>query len=347
MTYAKVPVQVFSGRTRHPKRTVTISVGLDHAGPQAWKGVRVLVTGASGFIGSHLVSRLTGSGAEVHVVSRRPRPGPEGPAWHVADLTDAAACVELVGTVAPDVVFHLASAVTGARDVDLVVPLMAANQAAAVNLLTAVAKSAPTPGWCWPDRSRSRMKASDLTPHSPYAAAKWAASAYARMFSALWDVRVSVLQIAMVYGPAPARRHQARAICDAGVVCAATHRSCRVGHAWSIGCIWTTSLMFSSARPRPTRRSARFSTSAVGGWCPSATPWSCSPRSSEARRDRSSALLLIVRWTLPAAATHDVAELLDWRPSTALEDGLRKTVKWYAENVAVPAREPVHALSAI
>ena len=46
-------------------------------------------------------------------------------------------------SVAPDVVFHLASAVTGARDVDLVVPLMMANQAAAVNLLTAVAKSAP------------------------------------------------------------------------------------------------------------------------------------------------------------------------------------------------------------
>ena len=56
--------------------------------PQAWRGVRVLVTGASGFIGSHLVSRLTGSGADVHVVSRRPRPGPEGPAWHIADLTD-------------------------------------------------------------------------------------------------------------------------------------------------------------------------------------------------------------------------------------------------------------------
>ena len=92
--------------------------------PQAWRGVRVLVTGASGFIGSHLVRRLTDSGAEVHVVSRRPQPGPGGPAWHVADLTEVGECLELVKSVAPDVVFHLASAVTGARDVDLVVPLM-------------------------------------------------------------------------------------------------------------------------------------------------------------------------------------------------------------------------------
>jgi UDP-glucose 4-epimerase len=45
---------------------------------------------------------------------------------------------------------------------------------------------------------------------------------------------------------------------------------------------------------------------------------------------------------------HDVAELRDWWPSTALEDGLRKTVEWYAENLALfPDRAPVRALSPI
>ena len=52
-------------------------------------------------------------------VSRRAGHGLESPTWHVADLTDLRTCVELVEGVAPDVVFHLASAVTGARDVDL------------------------------------------------------------------------------------------------------------------------------------------------------------------------------------------------------------------------------------
>src|SRR5262249_40839542 len=38
-------------------------------------------------------------------------------------------------------------------------------------------------------------------PASPYAVAKWAATGYARMFHRLWDIRVSVLRVAMVYGP--------------------------------------------------------------------------------------------------------------------------------------------------
>ena len=157
----------------------------------------------------------------------------------------------------PDVVFHLASAVTGARDVDLVVPLMMANQAAAVNLLTAVAKSAPA--------ARVVLAGSVEEPHervrpdAPLAVyrGQMVGDAYARMFFALWDVRVSVLQIAMVHGPA--QPDLTKLVPYATLACcAATHRSCRVGHAWSIGCTWTTSLMLSSARPRPTQRSAGF-----------------------------------------------------------------------------------------
>ena len=43
------------------------------------------------------------------------------------------------------------------------------------------------------------------------------------------------------------------------------------------------------------------------------------------------------------AGLHRVAEeLVDWRASTALEDGLRNTVAWYAENLgAASAGEPV------
>ena len=48
---------------------------------------RVLLTGASGFIGHHCVGPLLASGYDVHAVSSRPQTdGQEGVTWHEADL---------------------------------------------------------------------------------------------------------------------------------------------------------------------------------------------------------------------------------------------------------------------
>jgi UDP-glucose 4-epimerase len=312
--------------------------------PQAWSGVRVLVTGASGFIGSHLVSRLVGLGAEVHAVSRRPRHSPKGPAWHIADLTDYEACVELVGTVAPNVVFHLASAVTGARDIDLVVPVMAANQGAAVNLMTAVAKSAPTATIVLAGSIEEPHQGDDLTPHSPYAAAKWAASAYARMFSALWDIRASVLQIAMVYGPAQPDLTK--------LVPYATLALLRgeVPHLSSgtrlVDWVYIDDVVNALLRAAEDDR-------AIGKVFDV-----CSGRLVSIR-DTVELLGLIVGGDARpefGAATDRMMddaqrgdprvaeELLGWRASTTLEYGLRRTVAWYADNLVAAAApgEPVH-----
>lgn len=301
--------------------------------PHARKGTRVLVTGATGFIGSHLVRRLTGSGAEVHVVSRRTGPGPEAPAWHVADLTDARACDELVRTVAPDVVFHLASAVTGARDIEVVVPLMQANQTAAVNLLTAVAKSAPTARVVLAGSIEEPHQGHDVTPQSPYAAAKWAASAYARMFSALWNIRVCVLRIAMVYGPAqpdvtklvpyttlallrgdtPLLSSGTRLVdwvyvddvVDALVRTAEADRM--MGKVFDI----------CSGQLVSIRDTVELLASIVGGGArPQFSALADRPMDIAQRGD-------------PRAA----AELLEWRASTPLEEGLGSTVAWYAEHL--------------
>jgi nucleoside-diphosphate-sugar epimerase len=64
-----------------------------------WRGQRVLVTGAGGFIGRHLVARLERDGADVVGLTRQ-----------ACELTDRQAVTAAVRAAAPDVVLHLAAA---------------------------------------------------------------------------------------------------------------------------------------------------------------------------------------------------------------------------------------------
>jgi nucleoside-diphosphate-sugar epimerase len=70
---------------------------------------RVVVTGASGFVGLPLLVELARDGEEVHAVSRHPSP-PEttGVVWHQLDLRDEDATDSLIADLAPQRLVHLA-----------------------------------------------------------------------------------------------------------------------------------------------------------------------------------------------------------------------------------------------
>ena len=163
-------------------------------------GKRILVTGASGFIGSHLCRSLTSVGAEVHGVSRIPRTGVEkGPRWWQGDLTDTEIVRKLISTIKPEIIFHLAAGDTRAkRDVNLVLPIFKDNLSTTVNMLTAATETRcsrivlpgsldePEPG---------------VAPSSPYAAAHVAIHAYAQLFHQIFQLPVVVARMFMAYGP--------------------------------------------------------------------------------------------------------------------------------------------------
>lgn len=70
--------------------------------------MRVLVTGATGFLGRHCLAKLVAKGFEVHAVSSRQRENQQKIRWHRVDLLDDTAAKILVRNVKPSHMLHLA-----------------------------------------------------------------------------------------------------------------------------------------------------------------------------------------------------------------------------------------------
>ncbi len=170
---------------------------------QDLSGKRVFVTGGTGFIGRHLVDRLTRLKSDVSAVSRAPQPqSSSGVHWYQRDLADLSTARELLESIKPDFIFHLAGHVVGQRSVDAVLPTFECNLMSTVNLLTAAREVGCSRFILAGSQEEPPPGASESVPSSPYAVTKWASSAYARMFHALYHVPIVILRIFMVYGPA-------------------------------------------------------------------------------------------------------------------------------------------------
>lgn len=69
---------------------------------------RVLLTGAGGYIGRHMLDDLVARGYEVHAISRNAQQDHDGVVWHATDLLDADAVSTLTESVAASDLIHLA-----------------------------------------------------------------------------------------------------------------------------------------------------------------------------------------------------------------------------------------------
>ncbi len=165
-------------------------------------GQSVVVTGGSGFLGAHLCRALGNLNCSVHSMSRHAgsAAGSGVHPWTV-DLAETAAVRETLAAIRPDVIFHLASHVEGSRNLDRVNPTFRNNLASTVNLLTAAAETGCRRILLTGSLEEPDPQDGEPVPCSPYAAAKWAASSYGRMFHALYGLPVVLLRVFMVYGP--------------------------------------------------------------------------------------------------------------------------------------------------
>jgi UDP-glucose 4-epimerase len=164
-------------------------------------GQRVLVTGASGFLGRPLCQRLAEQSAEVHAVSRGTRgPGSGVLRWWQGNLEDVDATRTLLGSVKPDVIFHLSGLVNGAPGLPMVLPTFHSLLTSTVNIL-AVAAELGCQRIVLVGSLEEPQGSANAAPASPYGAAKWAAAAYGRMFHHLFQIPVVIVRTFMTYGP--------------------------------------------------------------------------------------------------------------------------------------------------
>lgn len=302
------------------------------------RALKVLVTGGSGFIGRHLCRRLLRDGHDVHATSRKVIPANGSRlTWHQADFADIAAAQRVMQTVKPEIVFHLAGAVGASPELALVLPTFQSLLASTVNLLVAAREYDCRRIVLCGSLTEPGIDGEIAPPQAPYAAAKWAAAGYARMFHNLYGTPVVLLRPFMTYGPGQAHTKLIPSV--------------------------TLSLL---RREAPRLSSGRHSsdwvyiTDVIDGFVAAATTPGIEGKTIDLGTGSLVPVVDIVD-RLITIVGHDVrpefgalpdrpgenvvsadvsaaAEKLGWRAKTPLDAGLRKTVAWYrvAKGVVLP-----------
>lgn len=164
------------------------------------KNKRFLITGASGFIGSHLVNKLCAIGAEVHGTSRVKRnSNKENLKWWEVSFEDFEKTKKCIEQIKPDVVIHLAGEVTAANELKYVLPTYHSLLTSTINLLT-IATEIGCSKIVLTGSSTEPLD-EEPVPNSPYAAAKWATNTYGHLFRNLYKSPVTIVRPFMGYGP--------------------------------------------------------------------------------------------------------------------------------------------------
>jgi len=163
---------------------------------------KILVTGASGFIGPHLCRQLSASGADVYAISRTAGSTDVNHIrWSRGDFSNIETVRTVLADIKPDVIFHLAGHAAGGRELELVLPTFHSNLTTSVNLFTVATeigcRRIVLPG----SLEEPGVDNVEAIPSSPYAAGKWASSAYARMFHRLYGTPIVIARVFMTYGP--------------------------------------------------------------------------------------------------------------------------------------------------
>lgn len=175
------------------------------------QGKRIIVTGANGFIGEHLVRRLIRQGAHVGALSLNDSKLKDVKddrfQFLRCDLRDAKASTNAITTFCPEILFHLAANPDGAESMAQAHLAIEGNIVMSLNALEAFNKcdgklfvygdSTKVYGDC----PRPYSSASKIRPLSSYAISKSSGWHFCKLFSKLYGMKVIAMRPTLIYGP--------------------------------------------------------------------------------------------------------------------------------------------------
>ena len=300
------------------------------------RGKRILVTGGSGFIGSHLIKALMAQGAEVSVISTEQNP------WRLSDIknhieyrslsVNSDVLERAVRTHKPDIVYHLAALLPQGRPTsEELQRVIIDGTRSLVRALERVGGASHLVTLGATDEygmARVPKENSRALPRTSYGIAKHAATAYLRERAPRHSFNTCVLRPPIAYGPGQ----------NFGMFVSNCIRSCIISEPFTV---WGENLSrdflfvadLVDAMILAADLSTKFSVFNVGSG--KATPLL---QVAHAIAGSLSAEDLIQTSTT-RRSTHEpllrrldickAQQVLRWRPGTSLDAGLEETVEWY------------------
>jgi UDP-glucose 4-epimerase len=316
--------------------------------------MRILVTGGAGFIGSHIVDALLARQHSVSVLddlSSGSRENlPAAATLHVVDVCDREKVKAVFDQVRPEAVFHEAAQLSVSRSVrepvfDAEVNLLGILHVLENSVRTGAGKVifASSGGVLYGDVFEPAPETAPCEPISPYGISKWASEQYLRFFTREHGIKTVALRYSNVYGPRQNPHGEAgvvaifarKMLAGEPVVINGDGRYLRdYVYAGDVARANLLALERDLAEPftafnigtgiatdvnqlAEQMRSSCSDTARRMGW-PTEIPV---PRHGPHRPgDLRSSLV----------SSRKAAETLEWQPTTALADGLRQTIEWFA-----------------
>lgn len=169
-----------------------------------YRNARVLITGASGFIGRRLAAALSAAKAKLTCLDINA----SGKTAIKCDLAAGAAARRAINAARPDYIFHLAALTGRDQDTALLPGMLAANLAGAYNLFECARALPRLRGLVvfgtaeeYGPRDAAFVETMGENPVGPYSFSKVCVTNLARLYFNLYRLPVTVLRPTLAYGP--------------------------------------------------------------------------------------------------------------------------------------------------